>query len=57
MPRGTKIRIISGSHRGTVESTVFQKTVDYPYELAHGFQVALDDGTWVTVKREQVRRL
>lgn len=57
MPRGTKIRIISGSHRGTVESTVFQKTVDYPDELAHGFQVALDDGTWVTVKREQVRRL
>ena len=57
MPRGTRIRIISGSHRGktgTVEAQVFQKTVDYPDELHHGSHVTLDDGTWVTVRREQV---
>ena len=48
---------ISGScagRTGTVEATVFQKTVDYPDDLAHGFQVTLDDGTWVTVRTEQV---
>ena len=57
LARGTKIRIISGSRRGrngTVEAQVFQKTVDYPNEHAHGYQVTLDDGTWVTVRRDQV---
>ena len=56
-PRGTKVRIISGSYAertGTVEAKVFQKTVDYPDELAHGFHITLDDGTWVTVRREQL---
>ena len=57
LTRGTRIRIISGSRRGltgTVDSAVFQKTVDYPDELAHGFHVTLDDGTWVTVRQDQV---
>lgn len=29
---------------GTVEATVFQKTVDYPDDYAHGFPATLDDG-------------
>ena len=47
----------SGSHRGgtgTVEAQVFQKTVDFPNEYAHGFHINLDDRTWVTVRRDQV---
>ena len=54
--RGTEIRITSGSYAGrtgTVEATVFQTTVDYPDEYAHGFHVTLDDGTWVSVRQEQ----
>ena len=57
LTRGTRIRIISGSRRGktgTVEAQVFQKTLDYPDELAYGFHVTLDDGTWVTVRQDQV---
>ena len=57
LTRGTRIRIISGSHRGqtgTVEAAVFQKTVDYPDDYAMGFHITLDDGTWVTVRVEQV---
>lgn len=60
LTRGIRIRIISGSRRGltgTVEATVFQKSVDYPDDYAMGFQVTLDDGTWVTEKQEQVVRL
>ena len=40
-----------------MEVKVFQKTVDYPDEYAHGFHITLDDGTWVTVRREQVEML
>lgn len=60
LARGTRIRIISGTRRGrtgTVEAQVFQKTVDYPDELAHAFHITLDDGTWVTVRRDQVATL
>ena len=39
---------------GVVDSTVFQKTVDYSDEYANGFHVVLDDETWVTVRRDQV---
>ena len=37
-------------------ATVFQKTVDYPDELALGFHVTLDDGMWVTVRRDRDSR-
>ena len=60
LTRGTKIRITSGIHRGrtgTVEAQVFQKTVDYPDEMAHGFHATMDDGTWVTVRQEQVMNI
>ena len=55
--RGMKIRIICGSYAsriGTVEATVFQRTVDYPDDFAWGLHLVLDDGTWVTVRRDQV---
>ena len=38
----------------TVQAAVIQKTVDLPDESAHGFHVALDDGAWVTVRRDRV---
>ena len=58
LARGTKIKVISGSFRGktgTVDSTVFQKTVDYPSELHHGYHLYLDDAGVVTVRRDQVQ--
>ena len=59
LTRGTRIRIISGTLRGqigTVEAMVFQKSVDFPDDSAMAFQVSLDDGTWFTVRQDQVRR-
>ena len=56
-PRGTKVMVKGGGYAdrtGTVEATVLQNTVDYPHEYAHGFQVTLDGGTWVTVMHGQV---
>ena len=53
---GDKVRIISGKHSGAtgiVVSLVFQRSEDYPDELTHGFHVTLDDGSWITVKRDQ----
>ncbi len=60
MTRCTEIRIISGSYRGrtgTAEAKVFQKSVDFPDEPAHGFHVTLDDGAWVTVRWDHARVL
>jgi len=57
LARGTRIRIISGTRQGqtgTVEATVFQKTVDTD-DPVHAFQITLDDGTWVTVSADQVK--
>ena len=36
---------------GTVGSNVYQRTVDYPDELANGFHVMLDTEELVTVQR------
>jgi len=58
LARGARIRIIFRSRRGrtgTVGATVFHKTVDQTDEYAYGFHVTLDDGTWVTVRVDQVR--
>ena len=38
---------------GTIESNVFQRTVDYPDEFANGHHVMLDTGELVTVRWEQ----
>ena len=57
LPRGTRVRIISGRYAGRagiVEATVFQKTVDYPEEYAMGHHLVLDDESWVTVRWDQV---
>ena len=54
--RGDRVRITTGKcagQTGTVESNVFQKTVDYPAELSDGFQVMLDTGV-VVVRWDQV---
>ena len=55
--RGDRVRIISGKyagHTGTVESNVYQRTVDFPDEFANGYHVMLDTGVLVTVRWEQV---
>ena len=55
--RGDRVRITTGQHAGrtgTVESNVYQKTVDFPKELANGFQVMLDTGEVVIVRWDQV---
>ena len=57
---GQESELHPGTHRGKsgiVEAAVFQKTVDFPDESAHGFHVSLDDGAWVTVRREQVAQI
>jgi len=58
--RGDRVRITTGKyagHQGTVESNVFQKNVDYPYEWANGHHVILDTEVLVTVRWEQVQPL
>ncbi len=54
--RGDRIVIISGKytgHTGTVESNVYQRTVDYPDEYHNGHHVMLDSGEVVTVRADQ----
>ena len=56
-PRGDRVTITSGKyagHTGTVESNVYQRTVDYPDEWANGFHVMLDSEKLVTVRWEQM---
>ena len=58
--RGDRARIISGKyagHTGTVESNVYQRTADYPEELANGFHIMLDIEELVTVRWEQVEAI
>ena len=55
--RGDRVTITSGryaGHRGTVESNVYQKTVDYPDEWANGYHVMLDTEELATVRWDQV---
>jgi len=54
--RGDRVRITTGKyagHQGTIESNVFQETVDYPGELSNGFQVMLESEDLVTVRSDQ----
>ena len=56
--RGDRVTITTGKyagHTGTIESNVFQKTVDFPYELANGYHVMLDTEELVTVRWNQVK--
>ncbi len=54
--RGDRVRITTGTyagHRGTVESNVYQRTVDYPDEWHNGYHVMLDSEVLVMVWWEQ----
>ena len=58
--RGDPVTIVSGRNKGhtwLVDSAVFQRTVAYPDEFAAGYHLVLDDGEWVTVRRDQVAGL
>ncbi len=46
--------LCAGQH-GSVDSNVFQKTVDHPEEYALGCHVVLEDGQVVTVRRDQLK--
>ena len=55
--RGDRVTITTGKYAswtGTVESNVYQRTVDYPGDLSNGFQVMLDTEELVTVRWDQV---
>ena len=55
--RGDRVTTTTGKyagHTGTIESNVYQKTVDYPDELANGFHVILDTEKLVKVRLDQV---
>jgi len=54
------VRITTGkyaNHTGTVESNVYQRTVDYPDEWHNGHHVMLDSEKLVTVLWEKVEGL
>ena len=58
--RGGRVTITSGKYAGrtgTIESNVYQKTVDYLDEWANGYHVMLDTEELVTVRWDQIKRL
>ena len=58
--RGDRVTITSGKyagHTGTIESNVYQRTLDYPDELANGFHVMLDIEELVTVRWDRVETM
>ena len=53
--RGDRVTITTGKyagHTGTVDSNVYQRTVDYPEELSNGYHVMLDNEELVTVRKQ-----
>ena len=55
--RGDRVKNTTGKytrHTGTVESDVYQRTVDYLDEWNNGYHVMLDSEELVTVRWEQV---
>jgi hypothetical protein len=58
--RGDGVTIVSGRYAGlpgTVDSAVFQRTIDYPDAFSPGYHVIISDGPAVTVRWDQVRAL
>ena len=58
--RGARVRITTGKYTGqtgTVDSNVFQRTVDDPDELANGYHVMLDTDELVTVRWDQAEAI
>ena len=60
--RGDRVKIVSGKYAGnvgTVDSCVFQRSVDYPDEYGAAYHVILDDEDGrrvITVRVEQVEQ-
>ena len=55
--RGDRVTITTGKYAGqtgTVESNVYQMTVDYPDERSNGYHIMLDIEKLVTVRWDQV---
>lgn len=55
--RGDRVTILWGRVKGAtgvVDSAVFQRTVDFPDEMAQGYHVNLDTGPVVTVRWDQL---
>ena len=52
--RGDRVKIQYAGHTGTIESNVYQRTVDYPDEWFNGHHVMLDSEVLVTLRWEQV---
>ena len=53
--RGDRVKIITGKHAGhsgTVESNIYQRTVDCPDEFNSGYHVMLDTEELVTARWE-----
>ena len=58
--RGDRVKITTGRYAGqtgTIESNVYQRTVDYPDEYFNGHHIMLDSEKLVTVRWDQVREL
>ena len=58
--RGDRVRIISGKHKGatgTIDASVFQRSVDLPDEHTPCYHVLLDCELVVTVNVKQVEAL
>ena len=58
--RGDRVQIISGKvkgHIGTVESNVFQRSVDFPKDNLPCHHVLLDNHSVITINVEQVEAL
>ena len=55
--RGDRLKITNGKYAGqlvTIESKVYERTVDYPDEYLNDFNVMLDTEGLVTVRWEQM---
>ena len=55
--RRDRLKIISGKYSGrmgTIESNVYQRTVDYPDDFTNGVNIMLGTDELVTVRWEQV---
>ena len=58
--RDDGMKIISGKyagHQGSVESNVYQRTMDYPHEWGNGHQIMPDTEESVTVRWDKVESL
>ena len=60
LSRGDRVQIISGKHKGangTIDSRVFQRSVDLPEKYTACYHVLLDSELVVTVNVSQVEAL